>query len=475
VNPSYNDAKALTYFFEVLPYRRTLPINKAYSLFEILSANGFQFYGTCGGEGWCGRCRVKWFSEPPAAKAEDRKYLTPLELKTGWRLACRHTPQAGARIWAGGIPQATSSSYRKGSSNLSDTFNVLPPCSYVNTSHHRLGLALDVGTTTLDIAIVDLDSQCAAHTASLVNPQHVYGADVISRIRFADAHGAEGLSLLQHLIVDSINGFLEFLEKDYKMSRSSFTSIIVVGNPTMLHLLRGCTPHSLGYSPFQPLWMERLTDSAAELGFALPPDTKASFFPLASGFIGADAIAAALAVGLHAALRPTLLVDFGTNGEVMLASDGQIYATATAAGPAFEGVGISYGMPAIPGAIQQVLFNGAPRYRTIGNEQARGLCGSGLIDAVAGFVSNGTVRSDGRIVLPGQAAGNHVLEVAPGITISQQDIRQIQLAIGAIRVAITTLIDVATLLPEEIEYVYLAGGLNNWERRSSRGCPSTLR
>jgi len=245
------------------------------------------------------------------------------------------------------------------------------------------------------------------------------------------------------------------------MSRSSFTSIIVVGNPTMLHLLRGCTPHSLGYSPFQPLWMERLTDSAAELGFALPPDTKASFFPLASGFIGADAIAAALAVGLHAALRPTLLVDFGTNGEVMLASDGQIYATATAAGPAFEGVGISYGMPAIPGAIQQVLFNGAPRYRTIGNEQARGLCGSGLIDAVAGFVSNGTVRSDGRIVLPGQAAGNHVLEVAPGITISQQDIRQIQLAIGAIRVAITTLIDVATLLPEEIEYVYLAGGLEN--------------
>ena len=427
---------------ELLPLGKTLAVVPGTPLQDVLFDEGVEF--PCGGRGRCKGCRVKVLSGHAPVRAEDQQALDEAELAAGWRLACRLRAETDLRLelaqWEAEI--------------LSDhtTFHFTP--------QDGLGIALDLGTTTLVGQFLDLRTGHVLGVRTALNAQARHGADIMSRVDFG-AHGS-GLASLTRLIREQIAGMIGGLLAAVPDRAGELKNIVLVGNTVMHHLFCGLRVEPLSHSPFEPEDDGLQVFRATSLGWALPGNPTVRFLPGLGGFVGSDILAGILATRLHETEALVALMDLGTNGEIVVGNRERLLCAATAAGPAFEGARISMGMRAATGAISEVVVRaGQLHCHVLGGGEPRGICGSGLVDAVAGGLELGMIQPSGRL------NNGPSLTVASPVSLTQSDIRELQLAKGAIAAGLRILARQWGATLDDITRIHLAGAFGNYISRQS--------
>ncbi|NPV53805.1 MAG: DUF4445 domain-containing protein [Firmicutes bacterium] len=373
-----------------------------------------------------------------------------------------------------------------------------------DTTDRCYGVAFDIGTTTVAGFLMDLVTGREVGVASRMNAQAAYGDDVISRIGFA-RDNPDGTDRLQEKIIGVLNSIIDDLTRDSGIEKDNIYLMTVVGNTCMHHLFLGVNPGQLGVSPYVPVIKSLLAVPARDLGISINPTAPVVVLPNIGGFVGADTVGVILATSLYRGDELRLAIDLGTNGEMALGSRERIVACSTAAGPAFEGSRISQGMPAMTGAIEWVEINDDVEVRVVGGPgtPARGICGSGLLDAVAGLLRLGIIEETGRMLRPLECeeltgrrlppaiarrvregrrglefvliedfaddlADDHKAGGAGGsVVLTQRDIREFQLAKGAIFAGTQILKGIMGVEDKDISEVLLAGAFGNYLRKES--------
>lgn len=357
-----------------------------------------------------------------------------------------------------------------------------------DTSAESYGIAFDLGSTTVVGYLMDLESGAPLAVAAMMNAQMVYGDDLVARISFATTQ-EDGGRILQEAAVDALNRIIATVCESAEIDRNRIYKATVVGNTCMTHLLLGIDVNSLGQSPYVPSVCSDVTVSASDLGLNIATEGRVTVLPNVAGFVGSDLVGVLLASCWEQDGATRLAVDIGTNGEMALLHQGKTYACSAAAGPAFEGAGISCGMRGAPGAIDTVVIDNDVHITTIENRPPIGLCGSGLVDAVAQMLDAGIVDETGRLLSPAEAGhlppalSARLIETANGvefvlagadesgnggaITLTSADIRHLQLAKGSIHAAIQTLIRAAGATDDMLDEILLAGAFGNYIRVES--------
>jgi uncharacterized 2Fe-2S/4Fe-4S cluster protein (DUF4445 family) len=441
------------------------------TLLEAAAEAGLEVSADCGGAGTCGKCRARAGGLLEPATDAEKKHLSEQELATGIRLACQARAAGDARAaFEGNAAPSEITAFG---------MEYEPPEAgrgHAPDGGRGFGLALDIGTTTLNARLVDLETGEALSSAASANPQRIYGADVASRLSFATAGG---LGALRSRLRRRVARMVEWLAERGGLETDAARRAVVVGNPTMLSVFFGYDPSGIGAAPFTPPFTGTTAALARELGIPAADGATAETLPVVAGYVGADAVSAAMRAELHRAGGPRLMIDLGTNAEMVLAADGEIWACAAAAGPAFEGAHISCGATAREGAVDKVsLSEGALDVGTIGGATAAGLCGTGLIDTLAVLLDSGALAASGRLsgLADGPIADRFDYDangkvaqfqiVRPGemgarrsVAVTQRDVREAQLAKGAILAGAEMLMEAAGVDAASLETVYLAGAL----------------
>src|SRR5213593_643958 len=356
-----------------------------------------------------------------------------------------------------------------------------------DTAGMKFGLAVDIGTTSVVSTLIELESGEQLGSVSSLNPQAVFGGDLMSRIAFAQFHPGN-LRKLHTRIVGLLNQHIEEICRQSGVLAKWIYKVVVVGNTCMHHLLLGIDPSYVGLAPYAPVMRHPLVLPARELFLKVAPEARVCLLPLVAGFVGADAVAVALATRIYESAEIRIAVDIGTNGEVILGSRDRLWACSAPAGPALEGAQIRHGMRGAMGAIDRVTVDDDIHVHTIGETAALGICGSGLIDLLAGLLDAGVIDPTGliqvdqrdalppklrdRVVMRGEE--RQVIVLRPGdhgagreIVLTQDDVRQVQLAKGAIASGVIMLLHVAGLAPDDLDELMLAGGFGNYVSISS--------
>lgn len=448
---------------ELLPHGREINASSGENVLESLMANNIFLRADCGGKGRCGKCRVEAIDESGQAVARE---------------ACTLTVEGDLRLV---IPEESLLS-----AHIIDKAPANLPASFASEARQSPadivpGIAVDLGTTTIAVYLVDMAKKIVISSVAVKNPQALYGDDVMSRIgQIGD--GPEKLRRLQQLVVKAIEWGIRALLAGTELPAERLAKMVAVGNPTMIHILLGVSPESIGFSPFTPQFYEARQTEAVSLGFAFPR-LIVQTLPQVGGFLGGDILAAALATELSAQPPGTLLIDLGTNGELVLKGPDGVYATSCATGPAFEGAALSCGMQAIPGAIDKVSISGPdfdPEYSMVKKNggvpiRPSGLCGSGVISAVSAMLRTGIIGAGGlfnrtvsiRGLLEAADSGRRYLIVPADrtaygreIAISQKDIRAVQLGKGALSTGILFLMRAAGITA--LHRVLIAGAFGSY-------------
>lgn len=348
-----------------------------------------------------------------------------------------------------------------------------------NTSHRIYGYAVDIGTTKIAGFLVDLTNGSLVYADGIMNPQIPYGEDVVSRITYA-MKNLENLGKLKEEVVKGINELIEKACSIAQISNEEIYEVVIVGNTVMHHLFFGLDPRYLGLSPYPPVLARPYATKALSVGLKVNREAYVYSLPNIAAFIGADAVGDILVSGIHEMNEVALLIDVGTNTEVILGCKDFLYACSTASGPAFEGTHIKFGMRASSGAIESVsISNGGLEvsYKTIDDVKPRGLCGSGIVDAIAEMLKEGVIDTSGKIIEKtdnprirrGPQGLEYVLvwreETAYGsddIVITQQDVREIQKAKAAIQTGWRTLLKRASISVKEVKKVFIAGAFGTY-------------
>lgn len=352
-----------------------------------------------------------------------------------------------------------------------------------------LGMAFDIGTTTVVGYLLDLETGEQLAVSSLLNPQTRYGDDVVSRIDVADSEEG-GLEALQQEVVQALNHIIADTTRAASVDAEQVFAMTMVGNTTMHHLFLGINPAALAHSPYVPVVTSPLSWRASELGIAIYSDAMVYTLPNIAGWVGADTVGVLLSTGIAKNDDIALAIDIGTNGEMALGSRERLITCSTAAGPAFEGAHISCGMRAASGAIDVIRINEEVEWHAIGETPPRGICGSGLVDMVAEMLRTGVIASTGMMQDEQELRGNGHGELARrmreegrqrsfalvdasqgaegrAIEVTQRDVRELQLAKGAIRAGIEILLKELGCDPGDVKRVYLAGAFGNYIRPES--------
>ena len=433
---------------------------------------GVALVAPCGGMGRCGSCRVRISG---AVRPPDGSELDALgaAARSGTRLACRARVAGPGKVVvevvesAGAVRAQISSVLPAASVEPPEERGVVTPPGVA-----ALGAAVDLGTTTIAVRLHDLsDGRVLGEIAGL-NPQAAWGHDVLSRV--SRALEGDGRAL-RNAATREIEDLVLALTEAPSAGDGRLSELVVVGNPAMTRLFSGCDVSMLADASSPGVHRPaRVTDTITSELHALGR-ARVIVGPEVSAFIGADTVAALLATGLDGRDEDTLLVDLGTNGEVVLASGGELFAASAAAGPAFEAYGLASGMRAEPGAIETVWLDGdVLGLRTVGEERPRGLCGSGLVDLLAVLLDTGALDASGRLQPEGplarrvvETAAGRVFEVASDVLLTQQDVRQAQLAKAAVQAAIATVLDEAGRAADGVAEILVAGGFGSHLRPSS--------
>lgn len=419
---------------------RTVKVIEGESLYKNIIASDIYLEAPCGGRGKCGKCLVQL--EPSGQKV----------------LACQTFISSDMEVF---LPEEIKMDI-VGADGLSKSVSFTGP----------LGVAIDIGTTTVVAHLIDIPACTRLATASGVNAQRTYGADVISRIQFCAENGHETLT---RLIREQLSTLMLQTCKKAKANPKDIQYISIAGNTIMQHLAAGLSPVAMGVVPFRPVTLFG-EEYAAGNTFPVADDAVIYYAPCVYSYIGGDITAGILASGLENIDGNCVYIDIGTNGELVLKATGKYYCCATAAGPAFEGAEITKGMAAIQGAISHVKWgvNGL-ELSVIGKLEPAGLCGSGLMDALAVLVQSGAVDETGRLLeaedVPhgiadylGKRDGKNVfwLSRENDVFMLPGDIRKLQLAKAAIAAGIQTLLHSAGITNEEVTSFFLAGGFGSF-------------
>lgn len=442
-----------------------LEYNGPVLLSTAIREGGLPFEMPCAGSHRCGKCRVRAAGELAPPTEEERLLLERGSAAAGERLACMAWAQGPAEVWLA-APQELSGIVTAGRMHALER----------DTDAQGIGAAVDIGTTTVASYLYDRSDGRLICSGSEKNPQGSFGADVISRIEASLSGGGEAL---QRAVAGCLNRLVERMCEQAGLTADRVESLVVTGNTTMLYLLTGSPVQSLAAAPFKADRLFGCRVAASDLGLKVAPGAQVYLPRCISAYVGADITTAVLSSGMTVGEEPSLLVDIGTNGEMALYSGRELLCCSTAAGPAFEGAGIQMGMPAMAGAIDHVSFDGqALRYTVIGAGEAAGLCGSGIIDAVAALLRAGIVDETGLILQEGHPFTGLVVELEgmpavqlPGsrVVVTQADLRAVQLAKSAICAGIETLMMHAGLPAEQLSALYLAGGFGSYIDPRSAG------
>ena len=401
-----------------------IPAQTGETILEALARAGIAVSAPCGGLGRCRKCAVRVTGE---FACEDGARLDGQTV-----LACRTRLTGDARVR---VSESKAEILKTGVSAGEET-----------DGEAGLGVSVDVGTTTLAAYLVERSTGRVLASDARLNPQRPHGADVISRLSFA-IESEENAALLQREILAAIDEMTRSMLERAGRAGEEIRCRALVGNTVMMHLLGGYPARPLAFAPFTPAYTAL---HEKELG-----GVRTILGGCISGYVGADTLAAALACGLDERDENAMLIDIGTNGEIMLKKDGRCFACSCAAGPAFEGAHIACGTGAVAGAIDHArVENGEIVYTTIGGGEATGICGSGLIDLTAALLERGDITPMGRM------AGD--VRLSERVYLARSDIREVQLAKAAIASGIRILAEQAGAALADIEKVYLAGGFGNF-------------
>ncbi len=451
---------------------------------EALINNGLLLRSDCGGKGRCGKCQVKIHdpdpeSLPPPSDGEV-KILGQKGLAAGYRLACCATLLNDISLEIPASARLSASVLEKAPPLLLERHTISKARG--DDLKENYSLAVDLGTTTIAVYLCDPAAGKVTASIAMRNPQAIFGDDVMSRIS-AISSDPNLLRRLQRMAVKTIEWGTQALIDSMNIAPAHLKTMMVVGNSTMIHIFVGQNPASIGVYPYEPQFVEEKQFAADSIGFSFNPRTEVHTLPLITGFIGADTVGAAVAAELEENPVGTMLVDVGTNGEIMFLGKTGLVATSCATGPAFEGATIQHGMQAVPGAINTVKIDQEKRkvsysliQRKPGNtKKPLGICGTGVISAVAELLRAGIISKDGsfnhetkypNLQLDENDIAQFMLvppeKTADGraIVLTQKDVRAIQLAKGAIRTGIELLcIETHIDLPGKI---LLAGAFGSY-------------
>lgn len=464
------DARMKHFTISFKPDGKQISIHSGATIMEAAGQAGLILNTFCGGSGTCKKCLVK--IEPSGREV----------------LACQHRIKGDLTVT---IPDNSRFFEHKllahGIEAEIDESAAIYEKYLGKTSADKIfGIAVDIGTTSVVAKLIKMsDGQCLATEAAL-NPQSKYGDDVISRIAYA--HNDENLSELNRVITGCINDLATKLCGKTSVAVNLIYEMCVVGNTTMNHIFLEIPVSQLGHAPYKAFSLESHDLPAGKLHIAMNPAGNVHTVENIAGFVGSDTTAVALAVDIDSAEEMTLVVDIGTNGEIVLGTKDKLYAASCAAGPALEGARITCGSRAAEGAIEAVIVNeGDVDLDVIGNCPAHSICGSGLIDAVAVLLDLGIIDLTGRFVEPAKLEGKVPPAVLSRIAeehgqpafvlsennngykvfLTQKDIRETQLAKAAIRAGIRLLQKRIGLVDDDIKHILLAGAFGNYIRKES--------
>jgi len=528
----------MKYQITFLPQNISTHAPEGTTVFNAANWAGLAIDSTCGGRGTCGKCKVQLRAGANSITEADRKFISDAELAGGWRLSCRApihqdsicdvprlmtSPQAAllgygrhvaidpnvAKVYlelreptlddqqsdlarvAAALDQAGYAARA-----LPDVWRALPKilrasewkitCVLVgdelialepgDTREKMYGIALDIGTTTVVCALINLNNGAVEAVQSALNAQAPFGADVISRVSHTMMHD-DGLAVLQTRIIATINGLLDQQLTATGIARENIYEAVAVGNATMLHILLGIDPEPISVAPFIPAILESVTFPANDIGLKLHSHARVSTLPHLGAYVGADIVAGILATGIarNKDEKFRLFIDVGTNGEIVLGSSTRTLSTAAPAGPAFEGAQIKCGMRASDGAIEGVeIRDGEIKLQIIGGAaRPVGICGSGLVDIVAELVKCKLVESSGKLLRPEEARAIGISEklvarlveeksvrafsLGDDIVLTQPDIRALQFAKGAIAAGVAVLMQQLGVAANDLHEILLAG------------------
>jgi len=450
-----------------IPDGSSIEVEPGISIRDAAIRAGVEIPSPCGGYAICGKCVVRIVSGEVQGEIDE----------DGFCLSCRSFPLTDCTVE---IPTQS----QLDSIDIADTGHQLdigidPPVFAVGipdgiSRENALGLAVDVGTTSIVTALVRLTDGEVLGTTASPNPQKAYGDDVISRITHASDQN--GLAELQRAVSDCISEQIAKLRLEVSVDPGNIVDIVASGNATMSHLLLGVSPTDLGQAPYQPVFRTHEPVEALDIGIGNAPSATLRVLPNIAGFVGGDTVAGILATGMYRSDTIRLFIDIGTNGEIVLGNSESLVATSAAAGPAFEGGRIEKGMNATAGAIDHVRIDDDVIFSTIGDVEPMGICGSGLIEAVASMLSAGLLHSSGHLLSHTEAEMLHQEKLRlrfqglsgrrrfvlwqgdrDAVYISQKDIAELQLAKAAIRAAINLMLEKRGVTLEDIDEIIIAG------------------
>jgi uncharacterized 2Fe-2S/4Fe-4S cluster protein (DUF4445 family) len=427
---------------ELRPYGRSIEVAPGTPLRDVLYLHGVEF--PCGGRGRCKRCRVQVVAGELGITPDDAAILEDAELAEGWRLACRSRADRAVALQVEQFRAPILADH--------SVFDFEPRPGF--------GVAVDLGTTTMVAQVVDLTSGrvLACHTG--LNPQGAFGSDIMNRTQHA--RDEAGRRQLTSLVRRGIGTLVGRVIATAELGDERVDSVTLVGNTVMHHLFCGLDVEPLASVPFESSDDGLQEIAAAELGWEIAGEPVVRFLPCLGGFVGSDLLAGVLATRMHERDELTALVDLGTNGEIVVGNAERMLCASTAAGPAFEAGGIQMGMQATTGAVDQVtVADGGLRCHVVGDGAPRGICGSGLVDAIAAGLDLGWVEASGRV-----AGGRGRLDLLDAVHVTQADVRQLQLAKGAIAAGIRILLN-RWGAGDRVPRVHLAGAFGNYVNRTS--------
>jgi len=418
------------------PLSVEVDVPRAGPLVAALAAHGVEF--PCGGSGQCGGCGVRVLSGSLPVTENDRQIFSADDLCAGWRLACQARPENPLVLECGQWNMEI----------LADS--EAAPAALPSRERSGLGIAIDLGTTTIAAQLIDLRSGRILGVETQLNPQSVFGSDIMSRIRGA----IDG----QDLTTPIRSSLGQLIARLAGGRGSHIAKILLVGNTVMHHLFSGLSVEPLAHVPFQSPDLDGQRFTPDVLGWDLPSDCAICFARCIGGFVGSDILAGIVSTGIGGGDRLAALIDLGTNGEIVIGDRHGIVCASTAAGPAFEAGAIRMGMRAVTGAIAYVKAEeGRLAATVIGGVEPRGICGSGVVDSVAMGLYTGAILPSGRI-----AAGNKTFPIVGPVVLHQSDIRELQLAKGAIAAGFRLLLKNRAVSLGEIGAIYLAGAFGNY-------------
>ena len=523
---------------------RVLEVAQGTLLYHALRGEDVGLAAPCGGHCFCGKCRVRVVKPTSSSVLEDeRRFISEEDIALGVRLACAFRIEEdtqieienrmdGAAILTDSVmdsvalesgmtaqeitlepgslenPRSDEAALRLAMGDEAEVplsvLRALPGVARaeegrltvirekqrlidVRAGHGQtdyFGLAVDIGTTTLAAYLHNLRTGEKLGVASALNPQKAYGDDVISRMDFA-RQSPEALNETHQAIIGGVNALLKELCVSAGVNASQIVKATFCGNTVMMHLFVGVSPEHIAVVPFIPAFEESQCFAASQLGIDMHPEARVYTLPCVASYVGADTVGAVIASGMDQRDEYALLVDIGTNGEMVLGSKNALMACSTAAGPAFEGAHIRHGLGGVRGAISKVAVeNGVLRVETIGGEQAKGICGSGIVDAVAALMQTGLLECTGRIspeYAPEENRGLVVEDEAglrfplawekdgaeQDIALFPKDVREVQLAKGAIAAGIEVMVREMGIHMDDIASVFLCGGFGSYVDRQS--------